>query len=135
MNEIITALIAALAVDHSAYFVDVPDDRSFPYYLLWAPGGAPGQERPLSSELDDISAALGVTSVAATPAGVLTVQAAGRALIAPRGFGELTTASWRVWLQLFDSRPVDVDRQETVPGTDLHPAFGVDLYRLTATPK
>lgn len=135
MNEVVAALIAALAGAHPAYFTDVPDDRTFPYYLLWAPGGVPGADRPLSLDLDDISATLGVTSVAATPAGVLTAQADGRALIAPNGAGELVTASWRVWLRLFDSRPVDVDRQETVAGTDLHPAFGVDLYRLTATPK
>lgn len=135
MDEIIAALVATLTATHPTYFVDVPDDRAFPYYLLWGPGGAPGDDRPLSSDLDDISLVLGVTSAAASPEGVLTVQRAGRALIAPNGAGELETATWHVWLRLFDSRPVEVDRQETVDGTTLHPAFGVDLYRLTATPK
>lgn len=135
MDEIIAALKAMLAGKHPAHFVDVPDNRTFPYYLLWASGGVPGEDRPQSNDLDDIATTLGVTTVAASAEGVLTAQRDGRALVAPAGSGEFETSTWHVWLRLFDSRPVDVDRQDTVDGTDLHPAFGVDLYRLTATPK
>lgn len=134
MDEIAAAVLALLSPIRPAYFVTVPTGHPSAYFTVWGSGGAP-DERVLSGDADGLSTTLGVTSVAATPEGVLTIQRQARAVLSPNGGSvQLVTPAWLAWLRLSDSRPVDVDRDATIEGTDLHPAFGVDVYTVTATP-
>lgn len=132
MRAHIDAIMAMLApLGHAVYFVDVPDLPAMPYILVWSSAGTPGREVPLCDERTDLDTQIGVTSVAATPLGALTLSASVRALL---DGSEPVTPGRSARLDLADSRPVDVDRQVTIPGSDRHPAYGVDLYRLRSTP-
>lgn len=131
----IEAIKALLATAHPAYFVTVPPPAPPAYYLVWAPPGTPGVDLPLSDDRADINTLIGVTGTSATPEGALAVLEAARTILTPTGGAdELTVAGWRSWLRLVDSRVVQIDPDATIPNTSLHPAFGVDMYRLIATP-
>lgn len=127
----ITAIKALLApLGYAVYYVDVPEAPTLPYVLLWGTGGVAGPERPLSGPAD-LTDRLGVTCVAGTPDGVLIVT--GRVRGALDG-ARPTVVGRSVWLNLWDARAVQVDREVTIPNTNRHPAYGVDLYALTSVP-
>lgn len=106
-----------------------------PYVLLWASAGVPVEERSECGPGGEFTDALGVTAVAGTPDGVWIVQEAVRGVLSPGGRTTRHDVDGDVmWLALFDSRAVQIDRDVTITGTNRHPAFGVDLYRLTSTP-
>lgn len=134
MNEAITAIRAALtAAGVTNYYVDAPSDRTYPYALVWSSAGRPDIEAAVvesSAFSDDV----GVTVVAASPEGVLTVTGRVRAALAPFEAGSVTVAGRVTYLSRYDSRPVQVDRDVTITNTNRHPAFGVDMYRLVSTP-
>lgn len=127
----ITAVKALLApLGYAVYYVDVPEAPAFPYVLLWGTGGIAGPEQPMSGPAD-LTDRLGVTCVAGTPEGVLIAAARVRGVL---DGAEPAVAGRRVWLSLWDSRAVQVDREVTIPNTNRHPAYGVDLYALTSVP-
>lgn len=145
MNGLVDAILAALAASPYPVFdtavpQTVPDGWSgvWPppaYHLLTVPGSPIARDRVLSDDLADVNVLVQVTSTAATPAGARTVMAAACSLLAPAGGTTLLPASgWRAWLRHFSSEPVTVDLDVTIPETTLHPAFGVDIFRLIATP-
>ena len=114
-----------------SYFGDVPDLPVFPYVLLWSGAGRRRSET-LCGTRDDLSDTLGVTMVAATAPGALIFSETVRALLddwAPTVPGRHCDE-----LRSYDSQPVVVDRNITLPDTDRHPAYIVDLYRLSSTP-
>lgn len=135
MKAHVAALKVALTTLYPTYFVDASGATSYPYLLLWTSPGRPGDEVALDDAQTDLDETFGVTHVAATPDGVLTMTQRVRDVLTPGGHpGRLTVAGHAVWVRLDDSRPIDVDRDVTIPATGRHPAFGVDLYRLTSTP-
>ena len=126
--------ISAL-VPYPTYFVDVPSSPTYPYVLLWSSAGAPGREFVLAGVNEDIDEPIGVTAVAATPSGVLTMQKAIRAVLNPGGaLLGLVVPGRAASIRLYDSRPIDVDREVSIPSSNRHPALGVDMYRITSTP-
>lgn len=126
MREHIAAIEALLApLGLATYYVDVPEKPAATYVLLWGSGGVPSSERAIAGP-DDLTDLLGVTCVAGTGYGVLTLRADVRALLD----GARPAVPGRVVeLHLFDSRPTWVDRDVTP-----HVSSGVDLYRLTSVP-
>lgn len=135
MKAHVAALKAALEVLYPTHYVDASGATGYPYLLLWSSPGTPGVEVALDDAQTDLDETFGITHVAATPEGVLTMTQRVRDVLTPRGRpGRLTVAGHSVWLRLDDSRPIDVDRDVVIPATGRHPAFGVDLYRLTSTP-
>jgi hypothetical protein len=135
MRAHVEALKVALATLYPVHLIDASGVTSFPYLLLWGSFATPGGEVGLHDAQTDIVDLFGVTSVAATPEGVLTVRQRVRGVLTPGGRpGRLNVAGHAVWVRLEDSRPIDVDRDVTIPTTGRHPAFGVDMYRLTSTP-
>lgn len=140
MKALVEALKAACAAAGlEAYFVDPvkyvdgkPVTPPMPYVLLWLGSGRPATEDSVapSGVLEDD---LGVTSVAGTPEGVLTVQGRARAVLAPYAAG-VVVGGRLVTLSLYDSRPVQVDRDAAPTGTGRYPAYGVDLYDLSSVP-
>lgn len=135
MRAHISAIRALIPAAYATYFVDVPDAPTYPYVLLWTSAGAPGLETPVCDTNRDLDAVLGVTHVATTPDGALIATERTRAVLQPGGgILRLSVPGRAAWLKRFDSRDVQVDRDVTLPASNRHPAFAVDLYRLTSTP-
>lgn len=127
----INAVRALLAsTGYEVYYVDVPEVPTLPYVLLWSSSGRMTAEA-LCGARDALDEQLGVTTVAGTPDGVLIAQQAVRARL---DGSQPMVSSRRAWLDLVDSQQVQVDRQTTIPDTNRHPAYGVDLYRYRSVP-
>jgi hypothetical protein len=85
----------------------------------------------LCAEPTDLDELLRVMLVHTTTEGVLAAHEQVRATL----HGSHPSVVGRsVTLRLFGSEPVDVDRQMTLPTANRHPAYGVDIYRLTSVP-
>lgn len=126
MREHVAAVEALLApLGYATYYVDVPAKPAAAYVLLWGSSGTPSDETTLGRP-DDLTDLLGVTCVAATAYGVLTVRSKVRSVL---DCAQPNVPGRFVELHLFDSRDTQVDRDVTP-----HVAYGVDLYRLTSVP-
>jgi hypothetical protein len=113
------------------HYVDAPTHPDvFPYLVLGSTSGrmlAPA----LCAELVDLDDLLRVMVVHTTPEAVIAAHAQVRAVLHdthPAVVGRAVTVRW------FGSEPVAVDRDMTVMTTNRHPAYGIDIYRLTSTP-
>lgn len=114
------------------YAVDVPEGvaPAFPYFLVWSSTG-----RLVAGSLRDdryLDDRVGVTVVALTPEGVWSAAAKARAALdgwTPTVDGQIVQP-----LRLVDSQAVQPDRDVTLPNSNRHPYFGVDLYRLVSEP-
>lgn len=132
----VAAIKAALApLGYPVHFTAVPPGVSNggPHLLLWTSAGNL-DVLALDGMAREIDTQVGLTHVTGTPEGVLVMTARTRAVLAPLGLGELEVEGWRSWLRLVDSRPVQIDRDVPITGTNRFPAYGVDMYRLLATP-
>ena len=135
MKAHIDAIKALIPTAYKVYFVDVPEAPVYPYVLLWTSAGSPGVEANLCGANADIDAVVGVTHVATSPDGVLAATSKTRAALQPNGrIKSLAVAGRAAWLKRYDAQAVQVDRDVTLPAPNRHPAFAVDLYRLTSTP-
>ena len=126
------AIRAALeAQGWPVFYVDAPTHPEvFPYVVLGSSSGrlfGPA----LCAELTDLDDLVRVMVVALTPEAVVVTQA----LVRPVLHNTHPPVDGRsVTVRLLGSEPVGVDRDMTIPPTNLHPAFGVDIYRLTSVP-
>lgn len=135
MRAHIAAIKALIPSAYTVYFVDVPSAPTYPYVLLWTSAGSPGLEVSACGTNLDIDAVVGVTHVATNPDAALIVTSKVRAALQPNGrILPLTVAGRAAWLKFYDAQNVQVDRDVTLPGTNSHPAYAVDMYRLTSTP-
>lgn len=131
--DALKALLAQLGRD--VYYGAAPASPALPYLLLWSSAGRPGDEVGIDGIRADIDDQIGVTSVAATPTAVLALQRTVRSALSPAGAPlDLEVAGWDSVLTLDDSRPIAVDTDVTIGSSGVHPAYGVDLYRLRANP-
>lgn len=132
MRQVIASIEARLVdAGYPVYFVDVPGVPTYPYVLLWTGAGRPSRELLT----DDVWLAdrLGVTGAALTPMAVLAVMEKARTVL-DRFRPE--SDRWAVDpLRLFDSQDVQQDPDVRLPDTNRPVYFGVDLYRLTGSPK
>lgn len=134
MKATVDALRAALTdAGLTNYFVDVPDAPTLPYVLLWLSPGAPPLEDSVAPQ-GDLETQLGVTNVGATPEAALVTAGLSRAALVSFAVGSTAVVGRVTWVNLYDSRPVRVDRDATTPAVDRHPATAVDMYRLRSTP-
>lgn len=123
-------MTALQSTTYPVHLVAAPDTARPPYMLVWSSAGRPSPEADAAGMSAGIDDTVGVTCVAGTPDGALIVADDARLALA----GGVTVPGRLVWLSLSDSRPVQVDRDVTFAGTDTHPAYVVDLYRLQSTP-
>lgn len=131
MQAHIDAIRALLApAGYPVHFIEVPGAPTYPYVLLWTSSGRMEPEA-LCDEIEDLNDVLGATAVGVTAEAVLTVQRKIRPLL---GDSSPSVPGRSVSLRYFDSQPVQVDRDATLPTPNLHPKFGVDLYRLRSVP-
>lgn len=126
MREHVAALEALLVpLGRPVYYVNAPEKPPAAYVLLWSSSGVAPTEVSVAGS-PDLTDQVGVTCVAGTAYGVLTLRSQVRNLLdgaAPEVVGRL------VRLDLVDSRPTAVDRDVTPPVP-----YGVDLYRLISVP-
>lgn len=139
MKAHIDALRATIetATGWDTYFVNVPERPAFPYVLLWSPAWDAGTEMTLCGARTDLDALVGITAVAGTPDGVLLAHGQIRATLSPAGRSTALAVPGRsaeVVLEPGMGQPVQVDRDVVNPETNLHPSFGVEMYRLRSTP-
>jgi hypothetical protein len=125
----IEAIKAALTGSITAYYVDVPDVAAYPYVLLWGTAGNPGIETSVAADTD-MSDLLGATVVDTTPYNVLRAADIVRGIL--NGL-LLPVAGRRALLSFEFSSTVQPDKTITLPGTNSHPFYTVDRYRLTDT--
>lgn len=102
---------------------------TFPYVVLWGSNGTASAESLAGAS--DLSDRLGVTVVAGAAAGVRDLTQDVRAVL---DGGEWSITGRHVETHLWDSRAIQVDTDVTIPGTNTHPAYGVDIYTLTSVP-
>lgn len=119
-------LVASLEpLGYQVYDSDVPEQPEFPYIVVWGGDARPHVESPLSDRILGVQDRVGVTCAAGTPEGARIVHRLVRGILQPNGFPMLVGG---FTLKLTDHQPVEIDRQETITGTNRHPAYTVDLY-------
>lgn len=132
MLSILNAIKTRLeTTGRTVYLVDVPEGKTpvFPYYLVWSTAGDL-KHLDLSGKQRFIDESIGVTSAGLSPETTLeTNQDAREKLLnwTP------TASGWHAQeLRLGDSQRVQPDRDVTLPNSNRHPYFAVDLYDLVA---
>lgn len=119
----LTALLETLG--YEVYDTDVPVTPRFPYIVVWGGEANPHREQPLTSRADGVQDRLGVTCAAGTPEGARIVHRRTREVLQPGGRPREVGG---YWVKIQDHQPVEVDRDETITGTNRHPAYCVDIY-------
>ena len=110
---------------------DVSPDAAPPYLVLSAPGWGDAAEASVCASRESADVSLRVMATAGTTDGVRIMHTNVRRLLDrshPRLEGRHLTVLWE------RSEFVDVDRDVTIPGTNRHPAWGVETYRLVSEP-
>ena len=114
---------------YDVYDTDVTESSpKFPYLLVWGGDSNPHQEQNLGSQADGVADWCGVTVAAGTAAGVRIVHKQVRDLLQPSGFPSTVGGCT---LKIREHQRTQVDRDETITGTNRHPAFCVDIYDVT----
>jgi hypothetical protein len=125
----VRALLDTLGFD--VFYVDAPTrPDALPYVVLVTSSGRMAGPA-LCADLTDLDELMRVMVVDTTPEGVIDTHEQIRATLHgahPPVAGRAVT----VWL--LTSEPVGVDRDMTLVSTNRHPAYGVDIYRLTSVP-
>ena len=132
----LTAHVAALKAVLSGggfvvYVGDVTGTVSYPSVMIQAATGLPVSVN-LASDQEEVSEGVNVTVVDDSPANCMVTIEAVRALL----HGLVIEVDGRSCepLRLTGAQPVVVDRDVTITGTNRHPAYGVDTWRLVSTP-
>lgn len=125
----VRARLDALSSSITVYEDDVPDEPSFPYVVLRMSTGDEQAEMlcGVSNEADWWA---WLTCVGETGMSARVVAREVRAALAD----SVLTVAGRVCtpLRKESSLPVQPDRDVVIPGTNLHPMFGVDGYHFTS---
>lgn len=127
--DAIKALLVPSGYD--VFYSDAPETPTYPYVLLWSTTGRMVSDSLCGTQdvLDDL---LGVTSVGANPDAALIVSSRVRGYLL--GAHPVVAGRYVHELRLHDSQRVQVDRDVTMPQTNRHPSFGVDLFALKSDP-
>jgi len=105
------------------------------YAVLTAPAWGSPEEQQLAGGDQTLDIDVRVKAVTGTVDGVAIMLRDIRALLSPSLLPHrLPTDGWETWIRWERSEFVDVDESTTLPGTNRHPAFGVETYRLTSEP-
>lgn len=117
------------------WWLTFADLTSGQYGILSSPAWAAASEPALGGGDPDLDTDFRVKVVTGTTTGVVTMLGRVRALLwANRQPTRIPMPGWFLETRYMRSEFVDVDESTTRPGTNLHPAFGVDTYHLTAQP-
>lgn len=90
---------------------------------------------PGNTASDSFATGLLITAVTGTPEGVPIMLSRVRNQLSPGPAAtHLEVPGRSAWISWTRSEFVQIDRDELIEGTNLHPAFGVDTYTLTSEP-
>lgn len=113
------------------FYVDAPEKPTVLPYLVLGSSSGRMFGPALCADLTDLDDLLRVMAVHHNPEAVVLAQEQVRAVLHnthPPVDGRAVT------VRLLGSEPVAVDRDMTIAATNRHPAYGVDVYRLTSVP-
>lgn len=132
LSEHIAAVIALMPTGVATlYDGQVPTEPVFPYNVLWSTGGA----RPSVSqatEMSQLDVSLYITTVAATAESARIIQNSVRDSLLGVRPAVAGRSCWMLSIQY--SEPIRQDTEVTITGTNLHPVYGVDVWRLASVP-
>lgn len=132
------ALSASLEpLGYPVHHIYAPSDAlsSLPYLILESAAWGDAIDLPVCGASDSLHDRLRVKAVAANPDAVMTVLGRVRSLWSPsRTWTTIPTPGRLAQIQFTRSEAVYVDRDVTLPGTNRHPALGVDSYTLDSQP-
>lgn len=132
------ALSASLEpLGYPVYHIYAPSDAlsSLPYLILESGAWGEAIDLPVCGASDSLHDRLRVKAVAANPDAVMTVLGRVRSLWSPsRTWTTIPMDARVLQVQFTRSEAVYVDRDVTLPGTNRHPALGVDSYTLDSQP-
>lgn len=105
------------------------------YLVVSGPAWDVAQDMPVGGIDAGAASDVRVKAVTGTPEGVEIMLARVRGLLSPNLAPSFVPyAGHAVEVRFLRSEFVDVDRSSTITGTNRHPAFGVDAYRLIVQP-
>lgn len=131
IGELDAIMDALLDLGWPVHYVDAPaKPDTLPYLVLGSSSGRM-YGPALCADLTDLDDLLRVMVVHHNPTAVVVAQGQVRAVLHNT---HPPVAGRSVTVRLLGSEPVAVDRDMTIPVTNLHPAYGVDIYRLTSVP-
>ena len=110
--------------------VEVPP---VPYLVLRAPTWGDPDDLPVCGPGADLDARVLITGTASTAEGALVVLGRVRTHLAPETVLDVEGRYATVTGHRSELEP-QVDQDLRLPGSDRHPGFGVDSYRLTSSP-
>lgn len=134
-------------IAHLKALAAVLEPLGYPVHLVWADtvtsqyvvlggrGWDRPEEMPVCGLTDDLDTDVRVRAVTGTVAGVGTMLTRIRSLLSPNmGETVVPMGGRTVRVRYERSEFLDVDRDTTIAGTERHPAYGVDTYRLISEP-
>ena len=131
--DALKARISALGI--SAHVGQVPSTTPMPYASLSAPGHDVPEDAPAATATLDVAGDVRVLVTDTTESNVHVRLRMIRADLSPTGVpAPLTVPGRMATVQWVRSEFVSTDRDVTVPGTNKHPGFGVDTYRVVSQP-
>lgn len=136
LTAIRTALSTALSAVDASTAVGIGDLTGHvpPFASVWSGAGNREADEPTGPQ-DAYSARVGVTVTAARSDAAILMALAGIAALTPgRRPAQLTVAGRSVWVEFAEARPVQIDREVTLTGSDTHPAYVVVLFDVHSSP-
>ena len=109
-------------------------DLEYPYWMVWPSDSRPGGEVALDDNAADLTAVIGVTSVATTPKGAQIAATNARKLLGTTKWQPLAVEGSRAAIRWQSQVGGAIDRDVVLPNTGRHPAYEVDFYRVESTP-
>lgn len=124
--------LAGLQYTTSRIWADSPPAQ---YLVLSGRAWDSAGEAALTEVTDTVDTDLRIKAVTGTPDGVGIMLARVRGVLSPnQAASKIAMAGRSVWVQFVRSEFIDVDTDTTITGTNRHPAYGVDTYRLLSEP-
>lgn len=134
MIEYLEAVKLRLApLGRTTHLIEATGTLTYPYLLLWTSTNLPALEQDLARRRD-LSFLLGVTAVGANPTAAGDVARLAKNLLGPEKFVPLAVAGRSAHIRWDGFQTASVDREVTLPSTNRHPAYQVDLYQVESTP-
>lgn len=130
MKAHLDAIAAKLAVAYPVDLWAAEPGRTGQWIVLEAPASAADPDAPIGATSASFEVELRLRAVTGTPAGVAIMLDHARSILP----GALTVSGRYCSLAWERSEFIDIDPDATIPGTNRHPAYGVDSFTLNSQP-
>lgn len=127
--EAIKTLLAPLG--RQVHVIQAPGSPTYPYFMLWGLPGELGSDG-LDGEQKVVSDLLRVSSVGKTVESVMELRRLSRPLLIEQR--PIVAGRFVHPLRMTSAEEIQPDEDVTMPDTNRHPSFGVDIYRLISEP-